>query len=130
MATFFILIVEDDCDTGDLLQLVLQQEGFETAVVRSGERALQAIQARRPGLVITDLRIPAPDGVQLIRQLKGRSEFDGLPVVVFSAYSDQEGAEAIAAGATVVLRKPHDFPRLLDTVNRLLAPTGAAPKLD
>ena len=115
-----ILVVEDDADTRDLLQWILQQEGFEVVTAENGAVALRSLESTKPDLILTDLMMPLVTGEVLIKTLKKRQGCGDTPIIVLTAFSDAFGEEARAAGATAVLRKPRDIPQVAQTVNRLL----------
>lgn len=109
-----ILVVEDHQDMIDLMQLVLEGEGFYVAIATDGEQAIEMLTQFRPAVVVTDLMMPKMTGVELIRHVKSKPELADIPIVAMSAARSGELREAKAAGAVEGLTKPLDFDRLVE----------------
>jgi len=114
-----ILLVEDDEDVREMLTLTLEMSGYAVAVASNGTAALQALDQRRPCLVILDLVMPGLDGWGVLAQMKAR-ELDDIPVCVISAISERTPSEAVAS-----LRKPFDTNELLAVAARYCSPAVA-----
>jgi len=114
-----ILIVDDEEGLRRLLVRVLAKSGHEALAVASGAEALRQVAAEPFDLVITDIKMPEMDGLELLRQLKA---FDpALPVIVMTAYGTVESAvEALRAGAYDYLAKPFEIDELKLTVAKAL----------
>jgi CheY-like chemotaxis protein len=108
-----VLVVEDQQDMIDLMQLVLEGEGFYVAVATDGDQALEMLTQFRPAIIITDLMMPKTTGVELIRRAKSKPELADIPIMAMSAAQSGELREATAAGAVEALSKPLDFDRLV-----------------
>ncbi len=114
-----IVIVEDDPDILQLLQLVFEDDGFETVLNSTGLHP-DDIAALRPDVVLLDIRIsgaPYP-GDELCRMLKASQDTSSLPVILLSAERNLP-ALAICAGADAYIDKPFDLERLLTTARML-----------
>jgi DNA-binding response OmpR family regulator len=85
-----ILLVDDDADARRALAELLRSAGFGVLEAGDGEQALLVLKARRPALVVTDLRMPVLDGHGLVRRMRGDSELAGIPVLVLSSSTDRE----------------------------------------
>ncbi len=109
-----VLVVEDHQDMIDLMQLVLEGEGFYVAVATDGEQAIEMLTQFRPAIIITDLMMPKTTGVELIRHVKSKPELADIPIVAMSAARSGEMSEAKAAGAVEALTKPLDFDYLVE----------------
>jgi len=127
MAKVCVLIVEDNPDVQELLRTLLEIKGFDVVSAEDGAAALQLLTHVRPDLMLTDMRMPKMDGAELIQCVRRSKEFADLPIIAMSAYGSGRMSEAKAAGATATIRKPTHFDRLVDTINKLLAPPP--PKL-
>jgi two-component system response regulator AtoC len=100
-----ILVVEDEEPLRHLLSVILQDHGYEVRAVSSAEDALKEVEARGYDLVLTDVRMPRMDGLELVRELHRLQP--GLTVVVMSAYGTHDTAlEAVKAGAYDYIPKP------------------------
>jgi CheY-like chemotaxis protein len=81
----YILVVEDDAITRDLLRATLQADGWAVAEATDGQRAIHAISAAPPALIVLDLMLPRLDGFDLIAQLRANAAWRDIPVVVVTA---------------------------------------------
>jgi two-component system response regulator AtoC len=98
-----ILVVEDEEKLRRVLELQLASAGFEVEKARTAEEALKV--AERADLVLTDLRLPQMDGLELLATI--RRQNSQTPVIVMTAFGTIETAvEAMKTGATDFLLKP------------------------
>jgi two-component system, cell cycle response regulator DivK len=110
-----ILLVEDAPFLRYAFGRLLRMHGFEVMEANDGREALECVPAFHPEMVVTDLRMPVMDGVELIRRLRADPETADLPVLAIAAdASDQTEDRARAAGAVDFIPKPVDLPVLLD----------------
>src|SRR5215813_11875538 len=80
-----VLVVDDDPALAEMLTIVLRGEGFDTAVVADGPRALPALRELRPDLVLLDLMLPGMNGIDVCKAIRAES---GVPIVMLTAKSD------------------------------------------
>ncbi len=81
-----ILIAEDEEHIANVLQMMLEDEGYDVVSVRDGSAALNQAVELRPSLLITDVMMPLLDGLSLVRRLRKLGDgFDRLPVIFVSA---------------------------------------------
>jgi two-component system, OmpR family, response regulator MtrA len=80
-----VLVVDDDPALAEMLTIVLRGEGFDTAVVGDGTRALPAVRELRPDVVLLDLMLPGMNGIDVCRAIRTES---GVPIVMLTAKSD------------------------------------------
>ncbi|HYI93901.1 MAG TPA: sigma-54 dependent transcriptional regulator [Bryobacteraceae bacterium] len=112
-----VLIVEDEEKLRRVVQLQLQSAGFDVDQAGSAEEALRS--ADRADLVITDLKLPGMDGLQLIAAL--RRQNSRTPVIVITAFGSVETAvEAMKSGAADFVTKPFSLDHLLTVVQKAL----------
>lgn len=115
-----VLIVDDESWNRELFRSLGQWEALEMEVVgeaADGEEALRQIEAMRPHIVITDMRMPAMDGVQLMGRIRER--YADTKVIVVSGYDDFEYArQAIKHRAVDYLLKPIDPQELNNVLNK------------
>ncbi|VTZ27080.1 Transcriptional regulatory protein FixJ [Methylocella tundrae] len=108
-------LIDDDDGVRQALAFLLTASGFAVRVHESAAAFLDAIATVQPGCVITDVRMPGIDGLELQRQLKARRL--GLPVIIMTGHGDVPLAvEAMKAGAIDFLEKPFDDESLLTAV--------------
>jgi DNA-binding NtrC family response regulator len=115
MASERILIVDDEEGMRRLLSRVLSREGYETSAVGSGAEALRQVASERFDLVVTDIKMPEMDGLQLLAELK---EYEpSLPIIVITAYGTIENAvQALRSGAYDYIAKPFENDEIKLTV--------------
>ena len=108
-----VMVVDDDRHVCDLLDSVLTEVGYRARCLYDGEAAWAAVQQDRPDLIVSDIKMPKLDGVQLARRL---DEADcRIPVILMSAGNvDGEGV------ARAFLRKPFDVEELLDLIASIM----------
>ena len=117
MTTPRILVVDDEPDIRFVLRGLFEDAGFEVREAKDGECALAEVAAQSPDVVLTDVRMPKIQGLDLLRELQRREP--ELPVVLLSAVEDVATAvDAIRNGAFDYQAKPYDAQRLLLTVQR------------
>ena len=116
-----IAIVDDEPRMGRILGMVLQRAGHEVDTYESGVDFLDA--EADPDVLLTDLRMPGMDGMELLRRVRGR----GVPVVMITAHGSVENAvEAMKQGAFDYLSKPIDNATCRDVVARALVAREAS----
>jgi two-component system NtrC family response regulator len=105
MASGKILLVEDDDNVRRATELVLQRAGYTTTVAIDVPQALEILKNSPQDLVITDLNLPGPSGLDLVKTIHG--EYPDITVVVITAYATvQTAVEAMKFGAYDYLSKP------------------------
>jgi CheY-like chemotaxis protein len=77
--------------------------------------------AEQPDLIITDISLPEPNGIELVKQLSAQPEIDNVPILVLTAFGNEEMDGAIRAGAHRAMGKPVHLDSLMDEVRQLLA---------
>ncbi len=114
-----ILIVDDEKNYPPILSAVLKEEGFETFTANSGPEALQILENSDIDLVLTDMKMPVMDGIELLEKVKMKDP--KLPIIMMTAYGTVEKAvEAMQKGAYNYILKPFDNERLVIYVNKAL----------
>jgi two-component system response regulator MprA len=117
-----ILIVDDDADLRRSLERVLRLGGYEVVAAADGGRALAALSDARFALVVLDLAMPPPDGMEVCRRLRARD--DNTPVLMLTALgSVADRVDGLEAGADDYLVKPFAVEELLARVRALLRRT-------
>jgi two-component system response regulator HydG len=114
-----VLVVDDDRDACGLLTDALTRQRFTVASAMSGSAALEAVAECPPDVVVTDLRMPGMDGVELLLKLHEREP--RLPVILATGSGEVASAvAAMRAGAEDYVEKPIDLPGLLTSIARAL----------
>jgi two-component system, NtrC family, response regulator AtoC len=116
-----VLIVEDDRELGTLLSEEVRDQGMEARWTGDAEKALALMSEWTPDVVVTDLRLPGMDGLQLMSSTH-RDFPESLPdFLVITAFGTiSRAVESLKAGAEDFLTKPLDLDHFMLTVNRIL----------
>jgi two-component system NtrC family response regulator len=115
-----ILIVDDEKNYPLVLSAVLQEEGYEALTANSGEEALEIIDHSDVDLVLTDMKMPQMDGIELLEKIKEKDHEQ--PVMMMTAHGTVEKAvEAMQKGAYNYILKPFDNEQLIIYVNKAMA---------
>jgi CheY-like chemotaxis protein/phosphoribosyl 1,2-cyclic phosphodiesterase len=108
-----VLIADDDEDLRMLASRVLRKTGYRVSEASGGEEALAMIAANKPDLVLLDLAMPAPSGIEVLRILRSTPDLAALPVIIMTASGDEiTTRESFDAGATDFISKPFTPPQL------------------
>lgn len=114
-AAITVLVAEDDADMLELLRRVLSEEGYAVLAARDGHEAQAQLEAGRFDLVLTDVRMPGPDGLALLRRAMASQLHQ--PVILMTAFgSIGDAVQAMHEGAYHYLAKPFDLEQLLRVV--------------
>lgn len=115
----FILIVDDEPDILSTLKDVLEDEGYKTLGVTTGEEALSLVERELPDLVILDVWLEGIDGIEVLGQIK--EKYPDIPVLIISGHGTIETAiKAVKLGAYDFIEKPIDLDRLLLKIEKAL----------
>lgn len=114
-----VLIADDEPDIRELFQDLLEPSGAQVRLASSGAEALAAIEESEPDLAILDVRMPAPDGLSILQQLRERGST--LPVIIVTAQeSSTVTIEAMQHGAYDYIAKPFEPDAMLSLIERAL----------
>jgi len=117
MSTSTIMVVEDDSELAEALTDTLQLAGYNVIAQSDGEQALNAMEAQRVDLVVSDIHMPNMDGEKLLKRIKAK--YPDLPVMLMTAYgSIQQAVDAMRDGAIDYLVKPFEAEVLVNMVSR------------
>ncbi|WP_353895267.1 sigma-54 dependent transcriptional regulator [Pseudomonas putida] len=115
-----VILVDDDPHLRQALSQTLDLAGLKVVALAEAQGLAERIEADWPGVVVSDIRMPGIDGLQLLEQLHGRDS--ELPVPLITGHGDVPLAvQAMRAGAYDFLEKPFATDALLDSVRRALA---------
>jgi DNA-binding NtrC family response regulator len=115
-----ILIVDDESNARNALAEILREEGYSCETAADGFKGLGRFGEFDPDLLLTDLKMPGMDGVELLRRV--RETFPGLPVIVMTAFGAVDTAvQAMRSGAIDYMTKPIRTDELLLVVERALS---------
>ncbi len=114
-----ILIVDDELNMRLVLSAMLKKEGFEVSAAANGHEALQILQSIKVAVVITDLKMPDIDGMELLSRVAER--YPEIPVIMITAHGTIATAvEALKKGAFDYITKPFDLDDLKNIVSKAI----------
>ena len=116
-----ILVVDDEPDTLNLMQTILEHEGYDVINTQDGEQALEAI-SQNPDLMLLDIRLPGElDGIEVCKRIKKDSKYKSIPIIFFTAkvlaHHIEEGFQA---GGDEYVTKPFNSTELLKTIRKYI----------
>jgi DNA-binding NtrC family response regulator len=124
-----VLIADDEKNMRWVLAQALEADGYDVAQAEDGKEALAAVEEQEPDIMILDHRMPAPDGMEVLRRL--RAEDKHFPIIMLTAHGNVETAvEAMKAGATEYLTKPFDLEELKLAIDKALTMTNLASEVE
>ena len=102
------MIVDDDIDTTNILEKILEFEGYEPTSVNDSTKAFQTAGLLHPDLFLLDLMMPEIDGFKLCMLLRGNPEFAHTPIIIVTALDNNDSrVVAFGAGANDFIAKPY-----------------------
>ncbi|GAA3888198.1 sigma-54 dependent transcriptional regulator [Sphingomonas limnosediminicola] len=114
-----VLVVDDEADIRELVSGVLEDEGYSVRTAADSTQTLEAIEERRPSMVLLDVWLQGSklDGLQLLQEIKRRDST--IPVLMISGHGNLDTAvAAVREGAVDFIEKPFEAERLIYLVNR------------
>lgn len=126
-----VLVVDDAEELRNLLQIILEQDGYRVALAKDGIDALDKVAAQRPDLVMLDVEMPRMDGFETCRRLKADPAFADIPVIFLTSADDaQRIAVGFELGAVDYVTKPFSDVELLARVRTHVRLTQLVKRLD
>ncbi len=117
MAEKSVLVLDDEPIVGDRLKPVLEREGFEVEIFTESERALERLKERSFHVLVTDMKMKGPSGMDLLRFIKEKAP--STQVIVITGYATIETShEAQALGAFQFIAKPFKMKELAKLVSK------------
>ena len=116
-----VVVIDDDPDILNLVSVLLQRVGAQTTTFADGHSAIRYLAQETPDLIVLDLMLPDVDGMDILRQIRARSRFEEVPVLVLSAKADPDTIRiALDSGADSYVTKLYITNSFLDRVRLLL----------
>lgn len=117
-----ILIVDDEPNIVISLEFLMEQSGYEVAIARNGEEALEKITSFEPDLVLLDIMLPLLNGFEVCQRIRENPQWNRTKVIMLSAKGREiDVSKGIALGADAYVTKPFSTKDLIAQVQRLLA---------
>lgn len=114
-----ILVCDDDQGILEMLELLLEEDGYQVVLEPNSVNALKTIERESPDLILLDIWMPMISGDQILRALRDNSEISATPVLMYSASTDGRNI-AESCGADSFISKPFDLNILLQEIEELL----------
>ncbi|SFW62548.1 MULTISPECIES: response regulator [Luteibacter] len=116
-----ILAVDDSASMRSMVAFTLRGAGHDVEEAENGQAALDTAGNHKFDLILADVNMPVMDGISMVREIRTRPGYSGVPILMLTTESNPEKKmEGKAAGATGWLVKPFDPDQLLATVARVL----------
>ncbi len=117
--TATILVVDDEENTREGLSKILEKEGYNVEMAANGKEAMSLLKRQGFDLVITDMRMPLMDGLEVLREIKKMDE--GIGVIMITAFGEVESyLEAMNMGAFEYINKPVRVNELKRVITKVL----------
>lgn len=114
------MTIDDSKTMRDMVKYTLQEAGFDVLEAEDGKHALEVVNGKKVDVFITDLNMPNMDGITLIRELRAKPEYKGVPILMLTTESDDtKKQEGKSAGATGWIVKPFQPDKLVQVVNKV-----------
>src|ERR1700677_4572551 len=102
-----LLIVDDEPDLRDILCYSFQRKGYKTVQAENGSVAIDIVRSQKIDLVLSDIRMPGGDGMELLEEIKRHNS--DLPTILFlTGFADVKLEEAYDKGCEAIFSKPFD----------------------
>ena len=114
-----ILIVDDDESIRDMLSIVLKDENYNVLTAEDGNRAITHLKKNKINLVISDIKMPDMDGIELLNYIKKKNE--KIPVIMITGHaSTNDAIEAMKIGAEQYITKPFNIDELKVVIEKAI----------
>jgi two-component system, chemotaxis family, chemotaxis protein CheY len=115
-----VLVVDDNASIRKMLAAAFLSDGFETCgEAENGKEGIEVAKQIKPDVTILDLSMPVMNGLEAASEL--RKVFPNMPIILFTLYGDRLlHRDASNAGASLVLLKTMNLPKLIDKVHELM----------
>ena len=122
LSNFTIVVVEDHDDTRRSLGIFLGRLGANVVLAKNAFEGVEAVKTSRPNLVLADIKMPGPDGFEVLRKIRtlGPAAGGSVPVIAMSALVKHSSARMLQAGFDGCLPKPFTPDKLLETILTVL----------
>ena len=127
MAEPRVLVVDDEEHITELVAMALGYNGFDTERVNSGRRALEAVERRRPDLIVLDVMLPDLDGFEVARRIRSAEGAGAKVPIIFLTARDAtaDKIEGLRIGSDDYVTKPFSIEELVERVKAVLRRSGA-----
>ncbi len=114
-----IMVVDDEPDLREMLDLMLNKEGFETETAENGSDFLDKLDEFNPDIVTLDIMMPGLTTSEILKELKGKKSNPKIILLTVVRYSEEEKKKITTMGNIVdYVTKPFDLDQLIDTIHK------------
>lgn len=125
-ATPKIVLVDDEPDILEFLSYNFRKKGFEVFIASNGIEGIHQVQKVQPDIIISDIRMPEMDGIEMCAEIRKHELLKQIPFVFLTAVTDDyKLLYAMSSGADQFAAKPIRFEYLLNIVTNLLSEKAA-----
>jgi len=116
-----VLVVDDSEMIVRVLSFMIKKAGYTTLSAIDGKKALEFFDGRDIDIVVTDLNMPGMDGIELISEIRVKEPYRNIPIVLFSAGSEEEQQKIMeTSGATMLFDKNNIQDKMISTIKKLV----------
>ncbi len=115
-----ILIVDDEEILREAIGMIVESEGYQATCAQNGSEALEIVRRQPFDLVITDMKMPGLDGMEVLREVKLLAP--NIKVIIITGFAAEDPSTAIRAGADDFIYKVFNRTQLLAAIDRLIGP--------
>mgnify|MGYP001767586909 CR=1 FL=1 len=124
-----IFSVEDDENIARVIQLAIQNSGYDVRIFEKGSEFLEAITQTLPDVILLDIMLPEMDGLTILKQIKSHKAYQTIPVMIISARSSEvDKVIGLDLGADDYLQKPFGVLELISRIKALIRRTQKQPE--
>jgi len=114
-----ILVVDDEYGVGEVIEAILEDEGYVVEIAINGRQGLERMAEAKPDLVLLDVMMPIMDGPAMLAAMRAEPKLVDVPVVMMSSL-DEKTVRERAIGHTLFLRKPFRSTHIVEAVVKTL----------
>jgi CheY-like chemotaxis protein len=116
-----VLLIEDEADQREVLNSILESQGYTTLATDRAEVALTHLSSFLPNLIVTDVKLPGIDGITFFEEVRKKNGFHDMPFIFITAYNDPTAISRLTKMESVdYVTKPYDIEKLLNLVQQTL----------
>jgi DNA-binding response OmpR family regulator len=119
--TYKLLLVEDEEELVRIVQTYFRDEGYEVRIALNGEEALKVVQAFKPDVIVSDVKMARMDGFEFYEALRKLPEVNKIPFIFLTIMDDRSSVErATQLGASGYMTKPFDVEELHEKIREFM----------
>lgn len=116
-----VLVIEDDTHIWKMIEYKLKKEKHDLTWACDGIKAMEALEAAKPDLIISDIMIPYMDGLQILKKIKSMDDLKDIPVIMLTSKAQEDDIlRGLELGAHDYMAKPFSPAELILRVNKAL----------